>query len=54
MRPPFEMHRLLTDERAMSAMDGWSDENARGLGYAAVGAWVDAIDAFASAEDVVA
>ena len=38
----------------MSAMDGWSDENARGLGYAAVGAWVDAIDAFTIAEDAVA
>ena len=38
----------------MSAKDGWSDENARGLGYAAVGAWVDAIDAFTAAEDAVA
>ncbi|MEQ1692400.1 MAG: tetratricopeptide repeat protein [Gemmatimonas sp.] len=41
---------LTTDSRA--TRDDWSDDNARGLAFAALGAWSDAADAFSNAVDV--
>ncbi|MBL0173011.1 MAG: tetratricopeptide repeat protein [Gemmatimonadaceae bacterium] len=43
---------LTADPRA--TRDVWSDDNARGLAYAAVGAWSDAAEAFSTAAEVAA
>lgn len=49
-RPPLVMHASTEFESAPSdSLRAWQDENARGLSFAAVGAWSDAVIAFSAA-----